>query len=223
MATRDRTGYLAGNAWPPTAPLVRRKFRVHRIVAIAFHGLPPEGRPYVNHINGVPDDNRPENLEWVSPRGNHRHALATGLINTADEAIPFWKGGSKHPGAVLTEDDARAIAARFAAGDTHAILAEAYGVNSGTIDSITRGISWSKATGIKRRHGTPRVNHQRRGSDHHMVTLTDDQVREIHRKFDPTSHGHRARLAREYNIGWSTVAYILAGKTWHHIYREFHP
>lgn len=44
-------------------------FKVHRLVAMAFIG-PPTG-PVTRHLNGVPDDNRVENLAWgtVSENG----------------------------------------------------------------------------------------------------------------------------------------------------------
>ena len=46
---------------------------VHRLVALAFHGIPAPGYE-VNHKNGVKTDNRPENLEWVTKSQNARHS-----------------------------------------------------------------------------------------------------------------------------------------------------
>ena len=48
---------------------------VQRLVLEAFAGPPPTSRHEANHKNGIKQDNRPENLEWVTPEENKRHAV----------------------------------------------------------------------------------------------------------------------------------------------------
>lgn len=55
---------------------VRHEY-VHRLVAMAYLEN-PEQLPQVNHLNADRQDNRPDNLEWVSVRANIRHALGLG-------------------------------------------------------------------------------------------------------------------------------------------------
>lgn len=50
----------------------KTKLYVHRLVCEVFHGSPPPGAHHAHHINELRDDNRWDNLSWVSC-GNQHH------------------------------------------------------------------------------------------------------------------------------------------------------
>lgn len=53
----------------------------HRLVAKLFVDKVDESHNVVNHLNGIKGDDRPENLEWTTDRGNIEHAGAHGLTS----------------------------------------------------------------------------------------------------------------------------------------------
>lgn len=51
-----------------------KTFLLHRLIAETF--IPnPENKPYIDHINTNRDDNRLENLRWVTPSENNNNPL----------------------------------------------------------------------------------------------------------------------------------------------------
>jgi hypothetical protein len=74
-------------------------YRIHRLVAECY--LPnPENKLYVNHINGIKNDNKVSNLEWCTHVENEyhkRHILNKNVI------------GSNVFGSKLQEEDVRWI------------------------------------------------------------------------------------------------------------------
>lgn len=69
---------------------------VHRLVALAFIGIPEKGFDHVNHLNGIKNDNRVENLEWVSRSGNMKHSYAV----LGRRAAALGKFGVENKGSI---------------------------------------------------------------------------------------------------------------------------
>ncbi len=81
----------------------KKQERVHRIVAKAFvENTLPEDNDCVDHINGIKNDNRAENLQWVSRSENSR--LANETVQHANSKRKFRDNFHYH-GSFLYEDD----------------------------------------------------------------------------------------------------------------------
>lgn len=63
---RDDGQWTFGKANPSNGYLYLSNVRIHRIVATAFHGVPPNPQYVVDHIDTNRQNNRPENLRWVT-------------------------------------------------------------------------------------------------------------------------------------------------------------
>lgn len=80
---RKENGYLYLGLVKPDGTIAKHEY-VHRLVAEAF--IPnPKGLKQVNHKNGDKEDNRVENLEWVTPQENILHFRSSKLAAKYDE------------------------------------------------------------------------------------------------------------------------------------------
>lgn len=112
-----------------------RQIGVHQLVMWAFVG--PQGSLWVHHKNGVKDDNRLENLKYVTPGQNTKHAYDSGLNQ--------GPVGEKNGMAKLTEEDIYLIRlARNLCGEelTRKDMAAYFEVSKTTITEIINGNSW---------------------------------------------------------------------------------
>lgn len=112
-------------------PYRKPKLDVHVAVLLAFVGPKPEGTE-ARHLNGVPTDNRLDNLAW-----------GTRLENAADRQLHGaepW--GEAKSDARLTVEQVRKIRADSRSSRTVGV---AFGVSHSTVQRIRRGEDWAKA------------------------------------------------------------------------------
>lgn len=66
----------------------RKVFSVHRLILETFYPVENSSELQVNHIDGDKTNNKLENLEWVTPKENVRHAFVTGLRKNIEDNNP---------------------------------------------------------------------------------------------------------------------------------------
>ena len=98
---------------------------IHSMVAEAFVGARPKGH-HINHKDGDKTNNRANNLEYVTPSGNARHALT--VLKKAQK---------------LTPDTVKQIRCAVSNGIPRKQVAEQFGISIHTVHSVWRKMSWN--------------------------------------------------------------------------------
>lgn len=110
-----------------------KSFKVSRLVAQAF--IPnPANKPQVNHKNGIKNDDRSCNLEWVTNKENCIHRGKVLGLNK----------GELNPNAKLKEKEVVKIKKMLKAGKCLIKdIAKIYNVDETTISNINTGKLWA--------------------------------------------------------------------------------
>lgn len=109
-----------------------RNWSIHRLVCKYF--VPnPENKPFVNHKNGIRNDNRVENLEWTTPSENLKHAYRTGLS---------CNKGENHSRSKITDNQAQQIKIMLSKGYSTKDILKEVGGTLNIIYHIKNGTRW---------------------------------------------------------------------------------
>lgn len=107
-----------------------KSWYIHTFVALAFLGERPEGLE-INHKDGNKENNKPDNLEYITKAENIKHAY--------DKKLMKPKVGSSNGMAKLTEKDVQEIRCIASVGGRYygrKALAIKYGVSECTIKEV---------------------------------------------------------------------------------------
>lgn len=127
---------------------VLKSYHVHRLVAKAFLGDAPKGYE-VDHINGVRDDNRLENLRWMEKIAHLKDSWRRGQMkNSVHYGEKNWKSCYKKE----TMMEARRLVAEWKEmgsrrGGLKAI-GQKLGITPATMKDISRGRAWRWLDGL---------------------------------------------------------------------------
>lgn len=106
---------------------------VHRLVCHAFHGEPPTPEHEVNHIDHDRQNNRAENLEWVTSKENTQWCVQAGRNAR----------GERNGIAKLTDDKVRAIfRIKREQGLSNIAISKLFHVVPQTIDRVINREIW---------------------------------------------------------------------------------
>lgn len=116
------TGYMQVNIYGESKP---RRVDVHRVVAKAFIENDSPLKDQVNHKNGNKDDNRAQNLEWVTQSENVRHAHGIGIMRNCCGR--------------LSDEQAKSIRYLYAAGVCQDRIGAEFGISQPEVSRIVSG------------------------------------------------------------------------------------
>lgn len=130
---KNRDGYL--RVWLYKNNKKKMVF-IHRLVACAY--IPnPLNKPQVNHENGIKNDNRVENLSWMTRSENMKHCYDIGLIDLDSKSYTNVIKANKKRRVIKTEDIP--IILELSKTMSSRKIAKIFGTSKGPILNILKG------------------------------------------------------------------------------------
>lgn len=111
---------------------VRKNFSVHRLVAMAYLEASEEAN-VVNHKDGNKQNNRLDNLEWVTQQENVHHAIMVGL-----------RKGTRNPDRSLDDETAHIICKLIQDSWRNKDIADTVGIDQQIIATIRLGQTYQE-------------------------------------------------------------------------------
>lgn len=176
-------------------------FSVHRLVALTFIPLPEKfirkkltaANLVVNHKDGKKTNNRVDNLEWVTVKGNMEHAKEHGLLG--------YMGENSHL-AKMTNSTAEKCCKMLAKGKSFNEIAEKLGISRKTVIHIKYGECW---THISKKYTFPKNDQPKPNS------INPEVIHAICKMLDEGGHSD-PEIARQFGVTREYVRDIRLGK-----------
>lgn len=112
------------------------QMRAHRLVYECHFGLIPKGM-VINHLDGNKHNNRLNNLELTTTKGNTMHAFKTGLRE--------GKTGARNSMSKLTEEQFLEVVDMLAKGLSNKVIGTKYNLHPNYVSLIRSKKRWRKS------------------------------------------------------------------------------
>ena len=174
-----------------------KKYLVHRLVAKAF--IPnPENKPCINHIDFNRQNNRVENLEWVTYKENTNHAIIHNHFNPV---------GINNPSNIYSEEIVHQICKFLEDGVGPNEISRLLNVNKSLPKSIKRRKIW--------RHISSQYNIP-------LSIKKNYSIETIHKVCQMIDNGYNKKeISNILNINESLVKHLLWDNIWPDIANQY--
>lgn len=108
------------------------RWLLNRAVCWSFNGPPPTNKHFAAHLDGCPQNNKPNNLSWVTAKENSSHRIIHGTM----------KVGEDNHMSKLKNNNIKIILHKYKSGLTMQKIADEFGMCINSIWNVIQGNTW---------------------------------------------------------------------------------